>query len=51
MEVLNNIFLFIIDLLVFFYIENTTASRTENTDPLPNPWAPRGTGTAAHCCT
>jgi len=22
--------------------ENTAASRTENTDPLPNPWAPRG---------
>ena len=29
----------------FFSIENSTASRTENTDPLPNPWAPRGTGT------
>jgi len=31
--------------------ENTTASRTESTDPLPNPWAPRGTGgstNAAH---
>jgi ubiquilin len=27
--------------------ENTAASRTENTDPLPNPWAPRGTGAAA----
>jgi ubiquilin len=27
--------------------ENTTTSRTENTDPLPNPWAPRGTGAAA----
>jgi ubiquilin len=26
--------------------ENTAASRTENTDPLPNPWAPRGTGTS-----
>ncbi|CAF3066773.1 unnamed protein product [Rotaria socialis] len=25
--------------------ENASASRTENTDPLPNPWAPRGTGT------
>jgi ubiquilin len=24
--------------------ENTTASRTENTDPLPNPWASRGAG-------
>jgi ubiquilin len=34
--------------LVFFLsIENTAASRTENTDPLPNPWAPRGTGAAA----
>ncbi len=32
---------------LFFFIENTTASRTENTDPLPNPWAPRGTGTPA----
>ena len=26
-------------------LENTTASRTENTDPLPNPWAPRGGAT------
>lgn len=28
------------------YTENTTASRTENTDPLPNPWAPRNTATS-----
>ena len=30
-------------------VENTTTSRTENTDPLPNPWAARGnaTGTSA----
>ncbi|CAF0767942.1 unnamed protein product [Rotaria sordida] len=27
--------------------ENTTTSRTENTDPLPNPWAPRNTSAAA----
>lgn len=27
-----------------FLSENTTAARTENTDPLPNPWAPRGAG-------
>lgn len=27
-------------------IGNTSASQTENTDPLPNPWAPRGTGAA-----
>ncbi|CAF1339793.1 unnamed protein product [Adineta steineri] len=27
--------------------ENATASRTESTDPLPNPWAPRGTGPSA----
>ncbi|CAF2140380.1 unnamed protein product [Rotaria magnacalcarata] len=27
--------------------ENTAASRTENTDPLPNPWAPRGTSVTA----
>lgn len=26
--------------------DNTAAPRTENTDPLPNPWAPRGTGTS-----
>jgi ubiquilin len=26
--------------------ENTAAPRTENTDPLPNPWAPRGAGGA-----
>ncbi len=36
-------FLFIIQIFILFHIENTTASRTENTDPLPNPWAPRGT--------
>lgn len=30
---------------LFSSIDNTTASRTENTDPLPNPWAPRGAGT------
>ena len=24
-------------------VENTAAPRTESTDPLPNPWAPRGT--------
>jgi ubiquilin len=27
-------------------LENAAASRTENTDPLPNPWAPRSTGSA-----
>ncbi|CAF1112266.1 unnamed protein product [Adineta ricciae] len=26
---------------------NTSTSQTENTDPLPNPWAPRGTGATA----
>ncbi|CAF1474307.1 unnamed protein product [Adineta steineri] len=26
---------------------DNTATRTENTDPLPNPWAPRGTGSTA----
>ncbi|UJR24981.1 hypothetical protein I4U23_006344 [Adineta vaga] len=31
--------------------ENNTAPRTENTGPLPNPWAPRGTGTAAGVAT
>jgi ubiquilin len=31
---------------LFFRVENTAAPRTENTDPLPNPWAPRGTGTS-----
>ncbi len=30
-----------------FNIENASAPRTENTDPLPNPWAPRGAGTGA----
>ena len=29
------------------FAENTTASRTESTDPLPNPWAPRGAGATA----
>lgn len=27
--------------------ENTTASRTESTDPLPNPWASRGAGASS----
>ncbi|CAF4038114.1 unnamed protein product [Rotaria sp. Silwood2] len=31
--------------------ENASASRTENTDPLPNPWAPRGTAAAAATAT
>jgi ubiquilin len=44
MEVFNKIFLFLLSIFFVFYIENTTTSRTENTDPLPNPWAPRGTG-------
>jgi ubiquilin len=39
-------FFIVYDLYPYFFIENTT-SRTENTDPLPNPWAPRGTGAAA----
>jgi hypothetical protein len=32
---------------LLFYIENTTISRTENTDPLPNPWACCDIGEAA----
>ena len=41
-------FLFsIIAVVLFFLVENTTASRTETNDPLPNPWAPRGTGAAS----
>ncbi|CAF5026807.1 unnamed protein product, partial [Rotaria sp. Silwood1] len=31
--------------------ENTSAPRTENTDPLPNPWAPRGTAGATATAT
>ncbi|CAF0969596.1 unnamed protein product [Rotaria sordida] len=31
--------------------ENTSAPRTENTDPLPNPWAPRGTAAATATST
>jgi ubiquilin len=47
MEVLIHfIFCLLYVFFVHFNIENTAASRTENTDPLPNPWAPRGTGTA-----
>ncbi|CAF2458237.1 unnamed protein product [Rotaria sp. Silwood2] len=34
---------FLILMLFLYHIDNTTASRTENTDPLPNPWAPRNT--------
>jgi hypothetical protein len=34
-------------LLFFFDIENTTISRIENTDPIPNPWARRGIDAAA----
>jgi len=47
----ENVFVFLLFFFCFFSIENTTASRTENTDPLPNPWAPRGTGPATPAAT
>jgi ubiquilin len=47
MEVMKILFCFsVIISCCCFFIENTAAPRTENTDPLPNPWAPRGAGGA-----
>jgi hypothetical protein len=37
---------FILVSTFFFYIENTTISRTENTNSIPNPWARRGNDAA-----
>jgi len=43
MEVnLSNLQCFFLEMKKSDFLENTAASRTENTDPLPNPWAPRG---------